>query len=233
MGVETAEPDTSDAALRLGFTNEGGAGGASLLLKNMTGLWIVQECLRHWSGEAYSYSWTDLIAAAELATPFRSLIDPDAPEFQAPCDMPRAIHNYCLATHQPVPQTIGEIARCAFESLSLNYRSVLDSLGTLTRRGLHTIRVAGGGGRNAMLCQMTADACRCEVVSGPVEASTLGNVMLQAVATGHLASMREGRAAIADSLECSRFSPRPSPGWEEAYARFRALQELKSFAAVS
>jgi rhamnulokinase len=233
MGVETSEPDTSDAALRLGFTNEGGAGGASLLLKNMTGLWIVQECLHHWSSEAYSYSWTDLIAAAETALPFKSLIDPDGAEFKTPCDMPRAIRKYCAATGQPVPQSDGEIARCAFESLSLNYRSVLDSLRTLTRRDLRTIRVVGGGGRNAMLCQMTADACRCEVVRGPVEASTLGNVMLQAVATGHLASVREGREAIADSIECSRYSPQRSARWDEAYAHFRALQELKSSSAVS
>jgi rhamnulokinase len=233
MGVEAAGPDTSDDALRMGFTSEGGAGGATLLLKNMTGLWIVQECLRHWSGDAYSYSWTDVVAAAEKALPFRSLIDPDALEFQAPCDMPRAICDYCVATRQPAPQTIGEVARCAFESLSLNYRSVLDALRTLTQRDLRTVRLVGGGGRNAMLCQMTADACRCEVVAGPVEASALGNVMLQAVATGHLANVSEGRAAIAESEESFHFSPRRSAGWDEAYARFHALQELKSSAAVS
>jgi rhamnulokinase len=244
MGIESAAPDISDAALRLGFSNEGGAGGfgaaaSTLLLKNMTGLWIVQECLRHWSGEAYSYSWSDLVAAAAKAAPFKSLIDPDAPEFQAPRDMPRAIAHYCIATGQPAPQTEGEIARCAFESLSLNYRSVLDSLRALTGRSLGTIRVVGGGGLNAMLCQMTADACACEVVSGPAEASTLGNVMLQAVATGHLAGVREGREAIAESVECSRFSPHADHRWDEAYARFHALprpcaqQDLKSAAAVS
>jgi rhamnulokinase len=233
MGVEAAQPDTSTAAQRLGFTNEGGAGGATLLLKNMTGLWIVQECLRHWSGEAYSYSWTDLIAAAEEATPFRSLIDPDAPEFRGPCDMPRAVRNYCVATGQPLPQSEGEIARCVFESLSLSYRAVLDAIRTLTRRDLRTIRVVGGGGKNALLCQMTANACHCQVVSGPAEASTLGNVMLQAVATRHLASLREGRAAMAASQECSRFSPHGGARWDAAYARFRALQELKSGAAVS
>jgi rhamnulokinase len=203
------------------------------LLKNMTGLWIVQECLRHWSGEAYSYSWTDLIAAAEEATPFRSLIDPDAPEFRGPCDMPRAVRNYCVATGQPLPQSEGEIARCVFESLSLSYRAVLDAIRTLTRRDLRTIRVVGGGGKNALLCQMTANACHCQVVSGPAEASTLGNVMLQAVATRHLASLREGRAAMAASQECSRFSPHGGARWDAAYARFRALQELKSGAAVS
>ena len=233
MGVEASAPDTSEVAMRLGFTNEGGAGGSTLLLKNMTGLWIVQECLRHWSGDAYSYSWSDLASAADKAPALACLIDPDAPEFQAPCDMPRAIHGYCVATGQRPPQSVGEIARCAFESLSLNYRSVLESLRTLTGRDLHTIRVAGGGGLNTTLCQMTSDACDCEVVSGPAEASTLGNVMLQAVATGHIGSVREGRAAIANSVECLRFSPRSSDRWDEAYTRFRTLQELKSTMTVS
>ena len=233
MGVESTTPDTSDAALHLGFTNEGGAGNSTLLLKNMTGLWIVQECLRHWSGAAYSYSWADLVSAAATAPPFRSLIDPDAPEFQTPCDMPRAIAGFCKATGQPAPQSEGEIARCAFESLSLNYRSVLDSLRALTGRNLNVIRIVGGGGLNAMLCQMTADACGCEVVSGPVEASTLGNVIMQAIATGHLADVREGRAAIAKSVECSSFTPHRDHRWDEAYARFRALPDLKLTAAIA
>jgi len=233
MGVEAAEPDTSNTAMQLGFTNEGGADGAMLLLKNMTGLWIVQECMRHWSNEAYIYSWTDIMAAAENAPAFNSLIDPDAAEFQAPCDMPRAMRAWCVATGQPPPLTVGEIARCTFESLALNYRSVLESLRILTRRDLRTIRIVGGGGLNTLLCQMTADACGCEVVSGPAEASSLGNVMMQAVATGHLANINEGRAAIAKSVECSRFAPRSSARWDEAYARFCALQDLKSAAPVS
>lgn len=233
MGVETVEPNTSEDARNLGFTNEGGAGGSTLLLKNMTGLWIVQECLRHWSGDAYSYSWTDLTSAADQAPAMACLIDPNAPEFQAPCDMPRAIHDYCVSTGQRGPESVGEVARCVFESLSLNYRAVLESLRKLTGRQLHTIHIVGGGGLNGMLCQMTADACNCAVVSGPVEASTLGNLMLQAVATGHIRDLRQGRAAIANSVECSRFTPRSSDRWHEAYARFRALQELRSAATVS
>lgn len=232
MGIEADEPDTTDTAMRLGFTNEGGAGGATLLLKNMTGLWIVQECLRQWSDVGCGYSWNDLVSAAGKAAAFKSLINPDAPEFQVPCDMPRAIRSFCMATGQPAPQTAGEVARCAFESLGLNYRRVLESLRALTGRDLDTIRVAGGGGLNTMLCQMTADACGCEVVSGPAEASALGNVMVQAVATGHLANLREGRTAIGESVQCSHFSPHSGDGWNEAYARLRALQELKSAAAV-
>ena len=228
MGVETPEANTSDEALRLGFTNEGGVDGSVLLLKNITGLWIVQECLRQWIREGNNYAWSELMSAAGDATAFHYFIDPDAPEFATECDMPRAIHDYCVATGQQVPPTVGATVRGAFESLSLKYRSVLDSLRSLTRRPLSTIRVVGGGGLNTLLCQMTADACGCPVVSGPVEASTLGNVMLQAVATGHLSNVRSGRIAIAESVQCTTFSPHRSDRWEEAYAHFRALQANES-----
>ncbi|HEY0308106.1 MAG TPA: FGGY-family carbohydrate kinase [Acidobacteriaceae bacterium] len=224
MGVETAEPNTSEDALRLGFTNEGGADGAVLLLKNITGLWIVQECLRQWASEGSHFTWGELVSAVESVKAFQYLVDPDAQEFQAQCDMPRAIRAYCHASGQTVPQTVGEIARCAFESLSLKYRSVLESLQMLTGRSFHTIRVVGGGGQNKVLCQMTADACGCEVVSGPAEASALGNIMLQAVATGHLSDVRSGRAAIADSVQCYTFEPHRSDRWDEAYVRFHTLE---------
>jgi rhamnulokinase len=164
------------------------------------------------------------VSATEAAKAFQCFIDPDAPGFQARCDMPRAIRAYCLASGQVAPETVGEIARCAFESLSLKYRSVLESLRKLTGRALRTIRVVGGGGLNTVLCQMTADACGCEVVSGPAEAATLGNVMLQAVATGHLSDVRSGRAAIAESVQCSAFDPHRRDRWDEAYVRFRALE---------
>jgi len=224
MGVEAAEPNTSEEALQLGFTNEGGVDGAVLLLKNITGLWVVQECLRHWASEGCSITWDELASAAGAAKTFQCFIDPDAPSFQAQCDMPRAIRQYCAASGQAAPESAAEIARCAFESLCLKYRSVLESLRKLTGRGLGTIRVVGGGGLNAVLCQMTADACGCQVVSGPAEASALGNVMLQAVATGHLADVRSGRAAIAESVQCFVFDPHRSDRWDEAYARFRLLE---------
>jgi rhamnulokinase len=224
MGVETPEANTSDEALRLGFTNEGGVDGSALLVKNITGLWIVQECLRQWIREGHNYTWSDMMSAAKNATPFRCFIDPDAQQFATECDMPRAIYDYCVASGQQVAPTVGATVRCAFESLSLKYRSVLESLRNLTGRPLSTIRVVGGGGLNTLLCRMTADACGCPVVSGPVEASTLGNVMLQAVATGHLSNVRSGRAAIAESVQCTTFSPHRPDGWEEAYAHFRALQ---------
>ncbi len=230
MGVETSEPNTTEDAMRRGFTNEGGANGRFLLLKNITGLWIVQQCARHWTREGENPAWGDLMLAAQAAAPFRCLIDPEAPEFHAQCDMPNAIRRYCVATGQAVPQTVGEILRCAFESLSLKYRSVLESLRNLTGRDLSTMRVVGGGGLNPVLCQMTADACHCEVVCGPTEAAALGNVMLQAIATGHLSDVQSGRDTIARSVECTSFDPRRCDQWDEAYVRFCAL-EPKGIAA--
>jgi rhamnulokinase len=224
MGVEVDELNNSEEARWLGFTNEGGADGAVLLLKNLTGLWILQECQRQWESEGHHYTWTKLVLAAKAAEACRSIIDADAPCFQVHCNMPSAIRAYCVASGQAAPETVGEIVRCGFESLSLKYRSVLESLRGLTGRALRTIRVVGGGGLNTALCQMTADACGCQVVSGPAEAATLGNVMLQAVATGHLSDVHSGRSAIAESVRCSVFDPHRSDRWDEAYARFRLLE---------
>jgi rhamnulokinase len=224
MGVQVAEPNTSDDALRLQFTNEGSADGSILLLRNLTGLWIIQQCLSRWASEGRHYSWDDITLAASESKPWQRFFDPNAKEFQMPTDMPRAICTYCRETRQSIPETPGEIARCAFESLSLKYRSVLQSLEQLTGRHLEAIRVVGGGSLNCFLCQMIADACDRPVVSGPVEASALGNVMLQAVATGHLPDAGAGRAAIAASVDCVFLTPQRSDAWEEAYARFQAVE---------
>jgi rhamnulokinase len=224
MGVELEKPDTSSRALGLKLTNEGGAGGAALLQRNLTGLWVVQECLRQWEKEGQRYTWDDLILAASEAGPAQAHIDPNAKEFQAPGDMPHAIREYCSTTNQPKPQTVGAIARCALESLCLTYRSVLQSLEAATSRRLPTIRVVGGGSLNRFLCQMVADCCDRQVVSGPVEASAFGNVMLQAIATGHLPDVHAGRAAIANSVEANRFAPHRSDAWDEAFARFKAFE---------
>jgi rhamnulokinase len=224
MGVQVQEPNTSEEAFRLHFTNEGSADGGILLLRNLTGLWIIQECLRSWEREGRHYSWNDITFAAAEAKPLQRFFDPNAKEFQMPSDMPGAIRAYCKGTQQSIPETVGEIARCAFESLSLKYRSVLESLEKLTGRHLDSIRVVGGGSLNHFLCQMIADACDRTVVCGPVEASALGNVMVQAVATGHLQDVSAGRAAIAASVECTFLSPQPSAAWDYAYACFRTIE---------
>jgi rhamnulokinase len=212
----------------LHFTNEGGCGGSTLLLRNLTGLWLLQESLRQWENAGRAYTWDDLIAAAAAAQPFRSLIHPDAKEFLAPADMLQAIRAYCKSSGQPEPQTPGEFARCCFESLSLSYWSTRDALQSLTGREVRTLRVVGGGCLNAFLCQMTADACGCNVVSGPVEASALGNVMLQAVATGALPDIRAGRASIGESLECVSYVPHPSVSWAGAQVRYTVLEAASS-----
>jgi rhamnulokinase len=228
MGVELDVPIATPRARQLHFTNEGGCGNSTLLLRNLTGLWLLQESLRQWQQQGHTYTWDDLIAAAAQAQPFRSLIYPDAHEFLAPADMLLAIRAFCQSTAQPVPQSVGDVARCCFESLSLSYWSTRDALQSLTSRQIRTLRVVGGGCLNAFLCQMTADACGCNVVSGPVEASALGNVMLQAVATGALPDVAAGRAAIGESLDCLSYAPHPSVGWADAQMRYTVLEAASS-----
>jgi rhamnulokinase len=170
-------------------------------MRNLTGLWILQECVRQWEKEGRSRGWDELAAEAQAAEAFRSLIVPNAAAFQAPGNMLEAIRGDCRAGGQAAPETVGEFARCCFESLSLAYWSTLEGLRALTGADIRTIRVVGGGCLNRFLCQMTADACGCTVVSGPAEASALGNVMLQAVAVGAIEDIAAGRASIGESLE--------------------------------
>ena len=226
MGVELREPITSERAFSLGFTNEGGPDGSILLVKNLTGLWILQDCQRQWSSEGHAHTWADITAMAASAPTFAGVFDVDANEFRVPENMPRAIVEYCRRTLQPKPETTGAVARSCFESLALKYRSVLESLQAVTERQLQTIRVVGGGCLNALLCQMTADACNRVVVSGPAEASAFGNVMLQAIATGHLSNIGAGRAAIAESIQCVSYFPQRTELWDEAYARLEQIQAV-------
>jgi rhamnulokinase len=217
MGVELREPITSDRAYSLGCTNEGGANGSILLIKNLAGLWLLQECQRQWSREGRNYTWSDISAMAATAPAFACVLDVDANDFRAPENMHLAIAEYCRRTTQSNPETIGVVARGCFESLALKYRSVLESLETVTARRLDTIRIVGGGCLNTLLCQMTADACNRTVVSGPVEASAYGNVMLQAMATGHLPDVSAGRASMAESVQCISYFPQPNSAWDEAF----------------
>jgi rhamnulokinase len=223
VGVELPEPILSEQARALNFTNEGGVGGTIRFLKNVGGLWLLQECQRQWQREGRQYSWTELVALAEAAAPLRSLVDPDAPEFLHPDDMPAAIRSHCRRAGQPEPESVGALVRCCLESLALKYRWVVEALCSLTGRQLDTIRVVGGGSQNALLCQLTADACGRRVVAGPVEATALGNLLVQAVARGHLPDIAAGRAAVAASFEQAIYEPQPSAAWDAALARFDAL----------
>ncbi|MDQ3937743.1 MAG: FGGY-family carbohydrate kinase [Chloroflexota bacterium] len=224
MGIEAVAPLVTERSLEGGLTNEGGVAGTIRLLKNIAGLWLVQECRRIWQRNGFVYSWDDLLAAADQAEPFRCVVDPDAPEFLSPPDMPAAIHDACVRTGQPPPQTVGAIVRCCLESLAVRYRATLDDLQGLLGRRLETVHIVGGGSQNRLLCQLTADACQRPVVAGPAEAAALGNLMLQAVATGELADVRQGRAAIASSVSLESYEPRPGAAWDEALARLRRLE---------
>jgi rhamnulokinase len=223
MGVEIPEPIVDERALAFNLTNEGGVGGTIRLLKNVAGLWLLQESRRQWQREGHDHDWDRLLALAEQAEPFRSLIDPDATDFLSPGDMPAAIRAACRRTGQPEPESVGAVVRCCLESLALKYRWVLDALEAVTGRRLETIRVVGGGSQNCLLCQLTADACERPVVAGPVEATALGNIMLQAIATGHLPDVAAGRQAVGGSFERQRFEPRPGGAWLEAWERFSEL----------
>jgi rhamnulokinase len=223
VGVEVGEPVLSQRARELNFTNEGGVGGTVRLLKNVAGLWLLQESRRRWRREGLDVGWQEILAQAEAAPAFRSIIDPDAPEFLSPDDMVSAIAGHCRRTGQPEPDGVGAVVRCCLESLALRYRWVLDALEELTGRNIETIRIVGGGSRNDLLNQLTADACGRPVVAGPVEATALGNLMIQAIATGRLADIEAGRVAVAESVRRRRFEPVREAPWWEAFDRFRAV----------
>jgi rhamnulokinase len=192
-------------------------------MKNMTGLWILQECVRAWEAAGSRCAWSDLEAAAAGAVAFRSFIDPSASAFQAPADMCAAIVQFCAASGQPVPQSRGEFARCVFESLSFAYRAVLEELERITGRALGSVRVVGGGSLNHFLCQRTADACGRPVIAGPVEASALGSAMMQALATGHLKNLSEGQEALRRSVELHTYEPAQSAATEQAFECYQSL----------
>ena len=225
MGVEVAEPLLSEQARALDVTNEGGVGGTIRLLKNVAGLWLLQESRRQWRSEGREYSWEELLNLAMQAEPFRAFINPGAETFLSPGDMPAAIRAYCRRTEQPEPEGDGAVVRCCLESLALKYRSVLDGLEKLLGHRLERVHIVGGGSQNDLLNQFTADACAREVVAGPVEATALGNLMMQAVASGAIADVAAGRHVVAASAQRQHYAPEHADAWEAAYERFKGLLE--------
>jgi rhamnulokinase len=220
LGASVPEPVINAASLNFNFTNEGGVNNTFRLSKNLAGLWLVQECRRTWRNAGEDLSYADLVALAERAPAFRALIDPDDSLFLRPGDMPARIAEYCADTNQPVPQDHGALVRCALESLALKYRFQLERLEMLLGKKLDVIHIVGGGTQNKLLSQFTADATGRHVITGPVEATALGNVLLQMLALGHIASLAEGRQVIRQSFDVSTYEPRPNRAWDDAYARF-------------
>lgn len=226
MGVEVPAPVLSDAALRYNFTNEGGVGGAFRLLKNIMGLWLVQECRRCWAAHGEELSYAELVQMAAAAPAFTGIILPSASRFLAPSDMPTAVVDFLTETGQPVPPNRGALLRTIFESLALEYRWVAERLDELAGRRHPVIHIIGGGAQNQFLNQLTANASGRSVVAGPVEATALGNALVQALALGHIGSLAEGRALIGRSFPATRFDPQHSDRWQAAYARYVQLHSV-------
>jgi rhamnulokinase len=223
MGAEVPQAVINDKCLALNFTNEGGVGGTTRLLKNIAGLWFVQECRRVWNQDGRRYTWDDLNRLAAQAPPLQSIIDPDDPSFLAPANMPEAIGDYCRRTGQRVPGDEGATVRCALESLALRYRLVFGWLEELTGSPIATIHVVGGGSQNRLLCQFTADACARIVLAGPAEATAIGNVLVQAIAAGDLGSIAQARDVVRASFPPDRYEPQNTAAWDEAFQKFLAL----------
>ncbi len=224
MGVELSEPVINEKSLRYNYTNEGGVGGSIRFLKNIMGLWLVQECRRHFKKEGYDHSYAELTQMAGRAKGFGALIDPDHAPFLTPGEMPLKIDRFCESTRQVKPSSRGDYVRTCLDSLALTYRRTLEGLEDILGRKLNRIHIVGGGTQNELLSQMTADACNRVVIAGPVEATGIGNILVQAMATGDVKSLAEARTIVRNSFDVKRYEPRETKRWDEAYARFRSLK---------
>ena len=223
LGTELKSPVINDKAFSFNFTNEGGAFGTWRLLKNVMGLWILQECQRHWAAAGREYDFGQLEQAAESAAPFQCLIDPDDERFVPPSDMPGRIRAYCRETGQPQPETVGEIVRCVLESLALKYMIVFEQLEEITEKSYSAIYIVGGGVRNRLLCFFTAQATGKTVLTGSAEATAVGNLMVQAASLGEVKGIGEIREVIRRSFAVTEFPADARSDWSEARGRFRAL----------
>jgi rhamnulokinase len=223
MGFESREPVITPLAREHNFSNEGAVDGGFRVLKNITGLWLLQECRRCWSADR-DLGYEELVRLAAPAEPFRSVIDPDDPRFANPADMPAAIAAYCRTTSQAAPDNIGQFARCILESLALAYRHTLGQIRELRPAPVKRIHIIGGGSQNTLLCQMTADATGMPVHAGPKEATAIGNILVQAMAAGELGSLSELRRVVRESFPPVQHEPHGDPRWDDAYDRFRRLK---------
>lgn len=227
MGVELDQPMVTEDALKYNFTNEGGVNKTIRFLKNIMGLWLIQESRRQWEREGTLLSFDELEKQAREATPFASLIDPDYHKFQTPGNMPKRIREYCEQTGQKVPETKGEIIRCIAESLAFKYRQVVEGMEDVTGKKYDVINIVGGGIKDKMICSFTANATGRKVSTGPVEATSIGNVIVQGIAMGAIKNLEEGRKIVKNSFPIDVYIPENSDKWNEAYEKWKKICTLK------
>jgi rhamnulokinase len=225
MGAEVREPSLSTKTLEYNFTNEGGMFGTWRLSKNIVGLWLVQECRREWMRQGQEMSFDALTQAAAESEPFTAVIDPDFNGFIHPGDMPSRIQKFCASTDQRAPQTKGQIVRVILESIALKYRLVLERLEELTGKRFDPLHIIGGGTQNKLLNQFAADATGRTVVAGPVEATAIGNILMQTIAMQHLGSLAEAREVVRASFEPEIYPPNRKTDWDEAYSRLQKVMK--------
>ena len=220
MGIESRKPHISEQTRQLNFTNEGGVDGTTRFLKNIMGMWLIQEVQRIWEEEGMKYTWTAMVELARRSEPFQFLINPDDPMFLNPRDMTQAIRDFCYQTAQGTPQNHGEVIRCIYDSLALKYRYTLEQIRDVSDQPIEVLHIIGGGANNHFLNQLTADATGLNVVAGPTEATAIGNIMIQAKALGYVGSLTEIRQIVANSSELVQFIPSDELDWDEAYNRY-------------
>lgn len=223
FGTELPVPIINEQTRSFNITNEGGYGGKISFLKNIIGLWLIQESRRQWIREGREFGFGHLEQMAACAAPFASFIDPDALEFVPAGNIPKRVRGYCQRTGQTVPQSEGSIVRCINESLALKYRCAFEEIRACTGKSYRAIHMVGGGTQSALLCQMTANACGCPVIAGPVEATVYGNVAIQLMAAGEIKNLNEARSLIGASERLAVYEPENSEKWEEAYQRYKEI----------
>ncbi len=223
MGVELDKPNVSEDALEYNFTNEGGVNKSIRFLKNIMGLWLIQESRRQWDREGELLSFDELENQANAAEPFASLIDPDYHTFQTPGNMPKRIREYCEKTGQKVPETKGEVVRCIAQSLAFKYRQTVEGMEEVTGNKYNVVNIVGGGIKDKMICQFTANATKRKVSTGPVEATSIGNVVVQAMAMGAIKDLKEGRQVIKNSFDIKVYEPQDSDAWDAAYEQWKRI----------
>ena len=220
MGIESLHPFISEQTQQLNFTNEGGVEGTTRFLKNIMGMWLIQEVQRIWEEEGFKYTWTEMVELARNSEPFKFLINPDDSMFLNPRSMVQAIRDFCYQTAQGTPQNHSETIRCIYDSLALKYRFTLEQIQEVCDQTVETIHIIGGGANNYFLNQLTADATGMRVIAGPTEATAIGNILVQAKTLGYVGSLDEIRQIVANSFDLVHFTPSKELDWEEAYDKY-------------